>query len=436
MRTQNNIKLINVNRKFLLTGSGMLNNKKIMMYKFNRLDKSKIIYNGVDLSATWAFSLTFYYEADGFLFNSKYLNISVASGSVKFNITNNTGNKYETNIDIDTSARNPHILQFMYNLNDIGIMVNKEIQYAKFYIDKITDFVIGDGFSGAIGNINVFYRNTPKTLMELKSKSNYKLSSIELQNMNKTNFKYPTYEPPPQPSMISNSSARSNTSMISNSNPEQEEEITQPPSQQLQPQQNNKNQNNTMGTISQAQQNTERLLSGIKSSIDNFNRKEDENKKVIANTAETIQALSAKVDLLKGMEGFEDYKTLNSFNTNENITIKPLNDEFIKVMVNDKCLTVYNDKEYILANCDSLKYSQNFRISQVVNDVDAQQKTGIYPSATDRIYPYNIVKSIIPPYNCLTIEDDGVSVQPCSSNRLEQQWNLSNDVFKCMDRRD
>ena len=44
--------------------------------------------------------------------------------------------------------------------------------------------------------------------------------------------------------------------------------------------------------------------------------------------------------------------------------------------------------------------------------------------STNNVYPFNTFKSLVN-NNCLTLTDDGITVEDCNINNIKQQWEIS-----------
>jgi len=136
-------------------------------------------------------------------------------------------------------------------------------------------------------------------------------------------------------------------------------------------------------------------------------------------------------------------KILPDTNTN----LSSLGDvNYYSVLVNDKCLTVNglcdpNDK-FCLLNCQDNLYSsdsQQFTTKRINNPQEAAQFMNKYTGRSYRtdkinkknIYPFNIFQSSSNNH-CLTINNDGVTVEPCNVNNIHQQWQISPDENICL----
>ena len=142
------------------------------------------------------------------------------------------------------------------------------------------------------------------------------------------------------------------------------------------------------------------------------------------------------------VESFQNQKSPLSSNINQSlssaynaqqITVIPSNDGTYKLQVNGECITVYGDKDYSLKKCDTKTYAQAFKFYDITNPLDSQAITGqtVDPMYDSSIYPYSLVSSSIS-NNCLTIDNDGISISPCVANKQGQQWNVSNIPNFCI----
>ena len=50
---------------------------------------------------------------------------------------------------------------------------------------------------------------------------------------------------------------------------------------------------------------------------------------------------------------------------------------------------------------------------------------------SNQVYPYTIFKSLVND-NCLTISNEGISIEPCNLNNIKQQWEISPDENLCV----
>lgn len=108
------------------------------------------------------------------------------------------------------------------------------------------------------------------------------------------------------------------------------------------------------------------------------------------------------------------------------------------VMVNDKCFTVNGlcKDEFCLQECQKGLYvtdSQKFYTNRIYSAADAANIMGAQQEQINsrNIYPFNIFRSSVND-KCLTIDDNGIGVQPCNLNLLNQQWSISPDENICV----
>lgn len=126
-------------------------------------------------------------------------------------------------------------------------------------------------------------------------------------------------------------------------------------------------------------------------------------------------------------------QTLESAYNAQQISIIPSGDSTFKIQVDDQCLSVYGDKDYMLKKCNATAYEQRFKSYEITNANDAQSITGKPVNIdTDRAtYPYSLVSSTIS-NNCLDIDEDGIRLTPCNGNNLNQQWNVKTTKNVCI----
>jgi hypothetical protein len=164
----------------------------------------------------------------------------------------------------------------------------------------------------------------------------------------------------------------------------------------------------------------------------------------------------AKQNLIKSKE-LENSKISDKFLQNK-ISIYPIN-EIIKtikskynaqylstfandranygVLVNDKCLTVNGlcKEEFCLLDCQNHLYSsdsQKFASKRIYTAADAANMMNLPLTeiSSTNVYPFNIFRSAVN-NNCLTINDNGVTVEKCNLNNIKQQWDISPDENIC-----
>ena len=109
-----------------------------------------------------------------------------------------------------------------------------------------------------------------------------------------------------------------------------------------------------------------------------------------------------------------------------------------EILVNDKCLTVKGlcKGEFCTQDCQKNLYtsdSQKFETKRIKSAYDAAKIMNVNVSkiSSNNVYPYNIFTSLVN-NNCLSINNDGVTVEPCNLNNIQQQWQISPDENICV----
>lgn len=108
------------------------------------------------------------------------------------------------------------------------------------------------------------------------------------------------------------------------------------------------------------------------------------------------------------------------------------------ILANDKCITVNGlcKDEFCLLDCQNNLYtsdSQKFSTKRINNNKEAanEMNVSVDKISEKNIYPYNIFKSNIND-NCLTISNDGITIENCNLNNIRQQWEISPDENLCV----
>ena len=131
-------------------------------------------------------------------------------------------------------------------------------------------------------------------------------------------------------------------------------------------------------------------------------------------------------------------KTIKSKYNSQYLSTMSHNKNNYGILVNDKCLTINGlcKEEYCLLDCNSNLYksdSQIFNTNRINSSTDAAKymNVSIDKISKKNIYPYNIFKSIVND-NCLTISNDGITIEQCNLNNIKQQWEISPDENICV----
>jgi len=108
------------------------------------------------------------------------------------------------------------------------------------------------------------------------------------------------------------------------------------------------------------------------------------------------------------------------------------------ILVNDKCLTVNGlcKEEFCLLDCQTNLYtsdSQKFSTNRINSASDAAtfMNVSVNKISDKNVYPFNVFKSFVND-NCLTISNDGITVENCNLNNIKQQWEISPDDNLCV----
>ena len=109
------------------------------------------------------------------------------------------------------------------------------------------------------------------------------------------------------------------------------------------------------------------------------------------------------------------------------------------VVVNDKCFTVNGlckDDEFCLQKCQNNLYttdSQKFYTDRVYSGDDITRLLKIPKNKINskNVYPFNIFRSKIND-KCLSINNDGLGIEDCNLNSINQQWSISPDENICV----
>jgi hypothetical protein len=108
------------------------------------------------------------------------------------------------------------------------------------------------------------------------------------------------------------------------------------------------------------------------------------------------------------------------------------------IIANDKCLTVSGtckNNPYCLTDCQTNIYtsdSQKFYTTNIATESDAMNVMGSDIQINKRnIYPFNIFRSAVDD-SCLSMSDNGLSLEQCNLNDIRHQWQISPDENICL----
>jgi len=213
----------------------------------------------------------------------------------------------------------------------------------------------------------------------------------------------------------------------------------------------------TVDNIGSLNLNTNDINSDLAKFNDNYNKldidihnrnvqKEQKKNLDLLQKTKTNLSISDKLKLMKQnlkpeIKKFPNNKTIKTIKSKYNsqyLSTFTNNNQNYNILANDKCLTVRGlcKDEFCLLNCQNKLYSSNsqfFNTERINNEVDAAatMNVPVETISTDNVYPYNIFKSLIND-KCLTISNDGMTVEQCNLNNIKQQWEISPDENICV----
>lgn len=124
---------------------------------------------------------------------------------------------------------------------------------------------------------------------------------------------------------------------------------------------------------------------------------------------------------------------IQSIYNNQVISTIPIDSDNYQIMINNQCLTVYGKDKVLLKDCNkgnTISDSQKFSTQRIDNSLMANTYFGKKSYNSNILYPYNIFKSNLI-NQCLTINDDGIYLEPCSGDISKQHWKISSENNHC-----
>jgi hypothetical protein len=165
------------------------------------------------------------------------------------------------------------------------------------------------------------------------------------------------------------------------------------------------------------------------------------NKQYLSNLNDTNNIIITNTNLKPLQKAFPIDKLIKTIKSNYNAQYLSLfaNDQNkYGVLVNDKCFTVNGlcKDEYCLQNCQNNLYtsdSQKFYTQRVYSQDDVSRIMNISTNKVNskNVYPFNIFRSKVND-KCLNITNDGLSVDKCDLNSINQQWSISPNENICL----
>ena len=209
--------------------------------------------------------------------------------------------------------------------------------------------------------------------------------------------------------------------------------------------------------INQFPQQNQNLSNNIGSFLDNYNQlMSNAYNRQIVNDASSYQKLVHQMSsnlndstaLLKQKNGLQPIpqsfpidkliKTIKSNYNSQYLSLFANDINKYGILVNDKCMTVNGlcKDEFCLQNCQDSLYttdSQKFYTNRVYSTDDVSRIMKITKDKVNskNIYPFNIFRSNVND-KCLSINNDGLSVENCNLNSINQQWSISPNENICV----
>lgn len=209
--------------------------------------------------------------------------------------------------------------------------------------------------------------------------------------------------------------------------------------------------------INQLPQQNQNLTNNIGSFLDNYNQlMANAYNRQIVNDSSSYQKLVHQMSsnlndsttLLKQKNGLQPIpqsfpidkliKTIKSNYNSQYLTLFANDINKYGILVNDKCMTVNGlcKDEFCLQNCQDSLYttdSQKFYTNRVNSKDDVSRIMKITKDKVNskNIYPFNIFRSNVND-KCLNINNDGLSVENCNLNSINQQWSISPNENICV----
>jgi hypothetical protein len=175
-------------------------------------------------------------------------------------------------------------------------------------------------------------------------------------------------------------------------------------------------------------------------------------------TRDNIKNIKIYQKLMKNLNNLENLNTsiLNSSGSPQNFPVDKLiktikskyNSQYIStftndvntygIVLNDNCLTVNGlcGDDYCVLPCQNKLYSTNsqkFSTKRInsKNEAASAMNVALNKINSKNIYPFNIFKSLVND-DCLTLSNDGITVEKCNLNNIKQQWEISPNDNICV----
>lgn len=170
----------------------------------------------------------------------------------------------------------------------------------------------------------------------------------------------------------------------------------------------------------------------LNSEYDRLQALQDKSQQNLNISNQLLQNLNNGVSTSQAYPAALPIQTIKSLYNSQILTLMPIDTKYYLIQINDKCLTVYDDNDYTLKDCDSVSItntSQTFYHVRINNANDAQNATGNAP-LSNTLYPYSMFKSLTTD-QALTSSDNGITVEPCNPDDNRQFWTISPEEYSC-----
>jgi len=176
-----------------------------------------------------------------------------------------------------------------------------------------------------------------------------------------------------------------------------------------------------------------------KQNIDNLKLLEN-SKNILIQSQKLEDLKNGKSNILSKSKIFPIDKTIQTIKSRYNsqyISTFANDNTKYGILANDKCLTVNGlcKEDYCLLDCQNHLYttdSQKFNTKRINTATDAADVMNVSVNEiSNNVYPFNIFTSAIND-KCLTLGNNGITIENCNLNNIKQQWDISPDENICV----
>lgn len=183
--------------------------------------------------------------------------------------------------------------------------------------------------------------------------------------------------------------------------------------------------------INSYRNNSKRFLDSIKN---NISQHKEEKEAELNRLDNTIFRLSKyKNDNVFKQLKNTDFKTIKSHNNGLNLSVKRIGYDTYQIMVNNGCLKVTPENDYMIVPSDINDKGQHFKFEHIFNEVEYRNRMSkAFPQLAtlgNVHYPFTLVRSKMTD-NCLKNHHGKLSVEPCREYE-GQRWASSKSENTC-----